>query len=176
MEVAKRAGNFLPQLQHPQSPLGLVVLEGNGKIVHENENVMRVISREGIAVSAQPGRRTKKKASLRAIETIPDEVSNDFSEGVAQAKVILLSDGSLEDLRLDRTGKHDADLLEMIRYDWFYSNKARGIQRKKETSPCIAWPKSTPPPPLKLPKQTWRDLIYQAWSSQLLPKNGNKKP
>ena len=43
LEVAKRAGNFLPQLQHPQSPLGLVVIEGNGKIVYENEKVMRVI-------------------------------------------------------------------------------------------------------------------------------------
>ena len=58
--------------------------------------------------------------------------------------------------------------VQMIRYYGLYSNKARGIRRKQETSPSIAWPKSTPPPPLKLPKRTWRDLICQAWHSDPL--------
>ncbi len=51
--------------------------------------------------------------------------------------------------------------LQMIRYYGPSSNQARGIRRKEETSPCIAWLKSTPPSPLKLPKRTWRDLIGQ---------------
>ena len=58
---------------------------------------------------------------------------------------------------------------QTIRYYGLYSDKARGIRRKKETSPSIAWPYSAPPPPLKLPKRTWRDLICQAWPSDPLP-------
>ncbi len=59
--------------------------------------------------------------------------------------------------------------VQMIRYYGLYSNQARGIRHKNETTPCIAWPKSTPPPPLKLPKRTWRDLTCQAWHNDPLP-------
>ena len=62
----------------------------------------------------------------------------------------------------------------MVRYYGLYSNKQRGCARKgtgrsksggKDTAP---WPKSSPPPPAKLPVRKWRDPIKQAWHTDPL--------
>ena len=54
-------------------------------------------------------------------------------------------------------------------YYGLYSNKHWGCPRKgtgrskagaKNAAP---WPKSSPPPPAKLPACRWRDLMRQAW-------------
>ncbi|MFM7102551.1 MAG: transposase, partial [Verrucomicrobiota bacterium] len=58
---------------------------------------------------------------------------------------------------------------QMVRYYGLYSNKMRGCARKRGPgAPGVAWPKSTPPPPARLPARKWRDLIRQAWHSDPL--------
>ena len=62
----------------------------------------------------------------------------------------------------------------MVRYYGLYSNKTRGCARKgtkRARCPPVdpaAWPKSSPPPPAKLPSRKWRDLIRQAWHTDPL--------
>jgi len=57
---------------------------------------------------------------------------------------------------------------QMIRYYGLYSNKRRGCARKANPAGAVPWPKSSPPPPVKLPARKWRDLIRQAWHTDPL--------
>ena len=63
------------------------------------------------------------------------------------------------------------EVVEMVRYYGFYSNKMRGQRRRTQAAPpSLASPRVTtsPPPPWRLPSKKWRDLILQAWHSDPL--------
>lgn len=57
---------------------------------------------------------------------------------------------------------------QMIRYYRLYSNKRRGCAIKADPAGADPWPRSSPPPPVKLPARKWRDLILQAWHTDPL--------
>jgi len=72
--------------------------------------------------------------------------------------------------------------VQMVRYYGLYSNKMRGCTRKGTgrskmgAKDAVPWPKSSPPPPAKLPARKWRELIRQAWHTDPLecPKCGKE--
>jgi hypothetical protein len=53
---------------------------------------------------------------------------------------------------------------QMVRYYGWYSNKMRGV-RQSHLPPqwVVRRPGVSPPPPVKLPSNRWRDLILRVW-------------